>query len=290
VTDDQATTPGTDQRPWWVSVADTPEPIDLRTDLPHSARMYDWYLGGKDNFPADRAAGEQVREVLPEVPQAAVQNRGFLVRTTRFLAGEAGIRQFLDIGTGIPTRPNLHEVAQNIAPDSRVVYADKDPIVLAHARALLTTTPTGRTAYLDADVHEPARILSSPELLDTIDLTRPVALSLVAILHFVNDEDGAYEIVRELMGALPSGSYLTLSALTADFNPTSVNTAVGVYHAQGLACVARPHAATLRFFEGLDIVEPGLVPTHLWRPATSDHSPQAVAGGNIIYGAVARKP
>ncbi|ADP82779.1 SAM-dependent methyltransferase [Pseudofrankia inefficax] len=263
--------------------------VDLRTDVAHSARMYDWYLGGKDNFPADRLAGEKVREVLPAVPQSAVQNRAFLVRATRFLAREAGIRQFLDIGTGIPTRPNLHEVAQGVAPEARIVYADNDPIVLAHARALLTSAPEGRTAYLDADVRDPARILASPEVRETLDLTRPVGLSLVAILHFVDDEDGAYDIVRQLMAALPSGSYLTLSCLTADFDPGPVNTAVGVYHAQGLTCVARPHAATLRFFDGLEVVAPGLTPTHLWRPDDLAPSPEAIAGGNIIYGAVARK-
>ncbi|MDT3444379.1 SAM-dependent methyltransferase [Pseudofrankia sp. BMG5.37] len=262
----------------------------MRTDRAHSARMYDYYLGGKDNFPADRTAAEQVKAALPEVPQAAVQNRLFLVRAARFLAAEVGIRQFLDIGTGIPTSPNLHEVVQGVAPESRVVYADNDPIVLAHARALLTSNMQGRTAYVDADVREPGRILTAPELLDTLDLTRPVALSLVAILHFVSDEDGAYEVVRELVAALPAGSYLMLSSLTADYNPASVNTAVGVYHAQGLTCVARGRDAFVRFFDGLDIVEPGPTPTHLWRPdTTAPPSLEAEAGGNIIYAAVARK-
>ena len=266
-------------------------PSDLRTDRAHTARMYDYYLGGKDNFPADRETAEQVRKGMPEVPQAAVQNRQFLVRAARYLAAEVGLRQFLDIGTGIPTSPNLHEIAQGVAPESRIVYADNDPLVLAHARALLTSDPRGRTAYLDADVREPRRILTAPELADTLDLTRPVALSLVAIMHFVADEEGAYEIVRELMAALPAGSSLTLSSLTADFSPVAVNYLAGVYEAQGLTCVARDRDAFVRFFDGLEIVDPGPVPTHRWRPESTEPSaPDAVAGGNIVYAAVARKP
>ncbi|ABW12495.1 protein of unknown function DUF574 [Parafrankia sp. EAN1pec] len=180
--------------------------------------MYDYYLGGKDNFPADREAAEQVIGTFPSVRALARQNRSFMTRATRYLAGEMGIRQFLDIGTGIPTSPNLHEVAQSLVPAARVVYADNDPIVLAHARALLASSPQGRTVYLDADLRDPESILDSPQLRETLDLTQPVALSLVAILHFIKGDE-PYAIVRRLLDALPAGSYLVLTHGTADLDP-----------------------------------------------------------------------
>jgi len=264
-------------------------PVELRTDIPHSARIYDYFLDGKDNFPADRAAAEQIRQAFPDVPHAARQNRAFLIRAVRYLAGELGIRQFLDIGTGIPTSPNLHEAAQEIAPDARVVYVDNDPIVLAHARALLTSSPEGRTAYLDADVRDPDRILTSPELRDTLDLTRPVALSLVAICHFIPDEDDPFGIVRKLVDALPSGSALVLTYLTADFAPDDVARLAQVYRAQGISITPRGRDEVLRFFEGLDLVDPGLQPLHRWRPddTTPTDLTDAQVGG---YAAVALKP
>jgi hypothetical protein len=264
--------------------------IDLRTDVAHSARIYDYFLGGKDNFPADRRAAEQIQAAFPHTPAAAVQNRAFLVRTARYLA-QAGVRQFLDIGTGIPTRPNLHEVVQAVAPQSRVVYADNDPIVLAHARALLTSDPRGRTAYLDADLRDPGRILAAPELRDTIDLTQPVALSVIAVLHFVPVEHDQYRIIRTLVDALPSGSHLTMSYLTADHNPDQVAKLVSAYQAQGIDVTARTRSEVAQFFQGLDLVSPGLVPVHLWRPDDSAAAdPAAEAGGSIVWSAVARKP
>ncbi|OHV41602.1 MULTISPECIES: SAM-dependent methyltransferase [Pseudofrankia] len=266
--------------------------VDLRTDVAHSARIYDYFLGGKDNFPADRQAAAQIQAAFPHTPAAAVQNRAFLVRTTRYLAGEAGIRQFLDIGTGIPTSPNLHEVVQAVAPQSRVVYADNDPIVLAHARALLTSDPRGRTAYLDADLRDPGRILNAPELRDTLDLTQPVALSVIAVLHFVPVEHDQYGIIRTLVDVLPSGSYLTMSYLTADRNPDQVAKLVSAYRAQGIDVTARTRAEVARFFQGLDLVPPGLVPVHLWRPDDTAAAGDFVteAGGNIVWSAVAQKP
>ncbi|MBL7487956.1 SAM-dependent methyltransferase [Frankia sp. AgB1.9] len=265
--------------------------VDLRTDVAHSARIYDYFLGGKDNFPADRQAAAQIQAAFPHTPAAAVQNRAFLVRTVRYLA-QAGIRQFLDIGTGIPTRPNLHEVVQAVAPQSRVVYADNDPIVLAHARALLTSDARGRTAYLDADLRDPGRILAAPELLDTIDLTQPVALSVIAVLHFVPVENDQYGIIRTLVDALPSGSYLTMSYLTADHNPDQVAKLVSAYRAQGIDVTARTQAEVAQFFQGLDLITPGIVPLHLWRPddPASAGDPATEAGGNIVWSAVGQKP
>lgn len=265
--------------------------VDLKTDVAHSARIYDYFLGGKDNFAADREAAAKIQAAFPETPAAAVQNRAFLVRVARFLAGAAGIRQFLDIGTGIPTAPNLHEVVQGIAPESRIVYVDNDPIVLAHARALLTSGPRGRTAYLDADLCEPRRILESPELRETLDLTQPVALSTIAVLHFLPPDRDPFAIVRELLDAFPSGSYLALTYLTADHNPEQVAKLAGVYRAQGIEIMPRSRDEIARFFDGLELVEPGLTSMHLWRP--DDDSPVdalAEAGGKAAWCGVARKP
>jgi hypothetical protein len=187
------------------------------TDRPHPARVYDYLLGGKDNFAPDRAAAEAGLKVNPNAATAPLQNRAFLRRTVRFLAEEAGVRQFLDIGTGLPTSPNVHELAQAIDPSCRIVYVDNDPIVLAHARALLTSAPEGRTAYVDANLQDGNRILQAAELLENLDLDRPVALLLFAILHFLDEDDDPYGLVERLMAALPSGSYLVLSHITADF-------------------------------------------------------------------------
>ncbi|WP_236705890.1 SAM-dependent methyltransferase, partial [Frankia sp. ACN1ag] len=260
---------------------------DLKIDVPHSARMYDYYLGGKDNFPADRQAAEDALAVFPNAVVMARQNREFMVRVTRYLAGEVGVRQFLDVGTGIPTSPNLHEVAQRIAPESRVVYADNDPIVLTHARALLASTPQGRTAYLDADLLDPERILAAPELRDTFDLSRPVALSVIAILHFVPDDADPYGIVGRLLEELPSGSYLALTHATADLDPAALEMAE-VYRARGITAQARTAAQVGRFFDGLELVEPGVQVVHRWRPDPAE--PSDVTDAEVsIYGALARK-
>ncbi|CAJ61587.1 MULTISPECIES: SAM-dependent methyltransferase [Frankia] len=261
--------------------------LDLDLDQPHSARMYDYLLGGKDNFPADREAAGQALSVFPNLRTGARANRAFMTRATRYLAGEVGIRQFLDVGTGIPTSPNLHEIAQAIAPESRVVYTDNDPIVLAHARALLTSSPQGHTAYLDADVRDTDRILTSPELRDTLDLDRPVALSLIAVLHFLGDEE-AGATVASLIEALPSGSYLALSHATGEFDDDAERAALS-YRTQGILMLLRRHDEVARFFDGLDLVDPGVALVHRWRPA-SDVPADLTDAQVSVYGGIARKP
>jgi hypothetical protein len=266
------------------------EPTDLRTDRAHPARMYDYYLGGKDNFPADRVAAEQALTAFPNLRITAQQNRAFLRRAAAYLA-QKDILQFLDIGTGIPTSPNLHEVTQRIAPQTRVVYTDSDPIVLAHARALLTSTPEGRTTYLDADIREPEKILRSAEVVDTLDLTRPVALSLVAILHFLTDKDAPGEVVRRLVDALPVGSYLMLSHITADFAPNEMAALVATYEKAGIATQARSRDEIAAFFDGagLHLADPGIQPCQRWHPEESaDSLPHDAAVS--CYAAVGIKP
>ncbi|WP_069817359.1 SAM-dependent methyltransferase [Streptomyces sp. TP-A0874] len=250
-----------------------PRSIDLRLDRAHSARMYDYYLRGKTNYAADRAAAEKVAETWPSVFVCAKENRSFLHRVTRVLAEDLGIRQWLDIGTGIPTSPNLHEVAQEIAPEARVVYVDNDPIVLTHARALLTSSPEGRTAYIQADATDPEAILGSGELADTLDLRRPVALSLNALLHFLPDSTDPYGTVDRLMGALPSGSTLAITHCTADFDPGTWGDIQAIYAAAGTATQVRSRSEVERFFSGLEMLEPGVEVAHRWRPvADGGHS------------------
>ncbi|WP_163549589.1 SAM-dependent methyltransferase [Candidatus Frankia nodulisporulans] len=265
------------------------QPVNLRTDQPHSARMYDYLLGGKDNFPADRDAAEQALAGFPHLRTATRQNRAFMTRAARYLAADVGIRQFLDIGTGIPTSPNLHETVQDVAPDARVVYADNDPIVLAHARALLTGTPSGRTAYLDADLRDVEAILAAPALRDTLDLDQPVALSLIAILHFVPDEDGPYSLVARLLAALPSGSHLAISHGTADFDAAVGGGAAPAYRARGVSAAPRGREAFVRFFDGLELLEPGVTLAHRWRP--DGPIPADLTDAQVsCYAAIARKP
>jgi hypothetical protein len=265
---------------------------EIDTTRPHTARRYDYWLGGKDNFAADRASGDAIAEVFPTIRLAVLENRNFLRRATGFLARDAGIRQFLDIGTGIPTANNTHQVAQTVAPEARIVYVDNDPIVLTHARALLTSTPEGATAYLDADLHNPEAILNHPDLRETLDLSQPVALMLVAILHFIIDDDEAYSIVSRLVDALPSGSYLAISHGTQDFMTPGAIAAVNAEAATGR------HGPPIRFrsrdqlapfFAGLDLVPPGLVSVTGWRPEPTASSRPADADIGV-YGAIGRLP
>jgi S-adenosyl methyltransferase len=264
--------------------------VDLHTDRPHPARVYDYLLGGKDNFEADRAAAEEGIKANPASRVPPRENRAFLQRAVRYLAGEAGIRQFLDIGTGIPTAPNVHQVAQGVAPDARVVYVDNDPIVLAHARALLTGTPEGRTEYIDADLRDVDGILSAPGLRAAIDLDRPVALLLIAILHFVGDADDPYGIVKRLVDALPSGSYLAISHLTGDFDAQAWERVAAIYRRTGVTMQVRPKAQIERFFEGLDLVEPGVQVLTRWRPDPGENPDRVTDTQVAVYGGVARKP
>ncbi|MEV4492912.1 SAM-dependent methyltransferase [Micromonospora coxensis] len=273
----------------------TPGPVHpsdrIDTSVAHPARRYNYWLGGKDNFQADRESGDAMAARFPTIRISAQENRRFLQRAVGYLAREAGIRQFLDIGTGIPTADNTHEVAQRIAPESRVVYVDNDPIVLAHARALLTSSPEGATAYIDADLRDPEKILHHPDLRRTIDLSRPVGLMLVAILHFVPDSDDPYAAVRRLLEALPPGSYLAASHATHEYLPPQV-----AEEAKAAAKGGGPHGIinlrTLEefrgFFAGLDVVEPGIRSVAEWR-AESEPQPRPSVVEVSMYGGVARK-
>ncbi|MCO5994430.1 SAM-dependent methyltransferase [Actinoallomurus rhizosphaericola] len=247
-------------------VADAGQPLDLRTDVAHSARIYDYMLGGKDNFAADRAAADAIAKHLPTLPISMRANRDFMLRMTRYLVGDLGIRQFLDIGTGLPTSPNLHEVAQELAPETRVVYVDNDPIVLAHARALLTSSAEGRTAYIDADLRDTGAILGSTVLRETLDLGRPVALTLIAILQFFVDEDEALAVVRSLVEPLAPGSVLALSVVPAADEESPLADGVNAYRSQGIPMKMRTRAETERFFAGLELVDPGVVKVTEWHP------------------------
>jgi hypothetical protein len=263
-------------------------PPDIDFSRPHTARMYDYLLGGKDNFAIDRETMEVGLRSWPGARVYARENRKFLARAVDYLVQEAGIRQFLDIGTGLPSGNNVHEVAQRAAPDSRVVYVDNDPLVLVHARALLASRPEGRTAYIDADLRDPEKILAHPVLRDALDLGQPVALMLVAILHFIPDSDDPGAVVATLMSALPPGSYLVSSHVTAELDPEGVHGMERAYRAGGLWAGARTAADFGRmFFTGLELVPPGLVPIAEWRP-TGDESP--LASEVSSNGAVGRKP
>jgi hypothetical protein len=256
----------------------------LDTGVAHPARRYNYWLGGKDNFSADRESGDAVVATFPSIRLSVRENRRFLGRAVRYLAGEVGIRQFLDVGTGLPTADNTHEVAQGIAPESRIVYVDNDPIVLVHARALLTSSPEGATAYVDADVRDPEKILSAPELSGTLDLTRPVGLMLLAVLHFVRDFEDPYGIVARLVGALPPCSHLVVSHATYDLvPPDTVATLERISRGQWRSRTADEVA---RFFTGLELVEPGVVPIGDWRPDPG--APRPDPAEIVTYGAVGR--
>ncbi|WP_019631943.1 SAM-dependent methyltransferase [Actinomadura atramentaria] len=233
----------------------------------HPARRYNYWLGGKDNYAADRESAAIVASAFPTVRLAAVENRKFLRRAVTYLTADAGIRQFLDIGTGLPSAGNVHEVAQAIAPESRIVYADNDPIVLVHARALLTSVPEGRTAYLDADLRDPEKIVRHPDLLRTLDLGRPVALMLVATLHFVTDDERPYEIFSTLREILPSGSHVVISHATDEYlTPEARAEADAANVRSGVPFRMRSRDEVLRFVDGLELVEPGIGSVVDWRP------------------------
>jgi SAM-dependent methyltransferase len=236
----------------------------IDTSVVHPARRYDYWLGGKTNFAADRASGDAIAAEFPQIRTAVRENRRFLQRAVAYLARDAGIRQFLDIGTGLPSADNTHEVAQAEDPRCRVVYVDNDPIVLAHARALLTSDPGGATAYLEADLRSPRSILAHPDLLRTLDLRQPVALMLVAVLHFLHDSDDPYGLVAQLVDALPPGSYLAISHATNDFMPSAAIAGLAATVARE-QFQPRSQAEVARFFTGLGLVPPGIVPTGQWR-------------------------
>jgi hypothetical protein len=257
--------------------------LEIDTTVPHSARVWNYWLGGKDNFAVDRQIGEAVRQLFPGVVDAARQSRAFLGRVVRFLASEAGVREFLDIGTGLPTVDNTHEVAQRVAPESRVAYVDNDPMVLAHARVLLVGSAQGATCSVNADLHNPEAIVRGAK--EVLDFTRPVAVMLLGILGHVADDDEAYSVARRVLDHVPSGSYLVVADGT-DTSEAAVeaqrqynDTGAAPYHLRSPARIAR-------FFDGLELLEPGVVPLTHWRPDPASGPPVPVDG----YCGVARKP
>ena len=253
--------------------------------MAHPARVYDYWLGGKDNFAADREAGDRVLAATPGLRDRVRANRAFLVRAVRYLAAEAGIRQFLDVGTGIPAANNTHEIAQRAAPDSRIVYVDNDPIVLTHARALLAGGPEGSIQYIDGDLRDVASVIGAAA--KTLDLTRPAALLLLGVLHLVQEAEGPYEIVARLMDALPSGSYLVVSHPASDIHPGQAEAQRRYTERVSTPQTLRTRAEVSRFYEGLALVSPGLVYVHSWRPGPDDIVPP---NGVSACGGVARKP
>ncbi|MFJ3668935.1 SAM-dependent methyltransferase [Streptomyces sp. NPDC090106] len=262
---------------------------DIDTGSAHSARIYDYIIGGRDHYPADREAGDAMCREWPALPVHMKANRDFAIRAVRYLAEEAGTRQFLDVGTGIPTSPGVHEVAQRAAPDARVVYVDNDPLVLRLSRHLLDGTPQGRTAYVEADMRDPESILEAPAFRATLDLDRPVALLVIAIVHFMLDEDDAVSVVRRLLDPLPSGSHLAMSVGTADFAPAEVGRVAREYAARGMPMRLRTRAEAAEFAAGLTLVSPGITQVHHWHPDGT--GTEVLRDEDIaMYGLIARKP
>jgi hypothetical protein len=261
-------------------------PRSINTSVAHQARIYDYWLGGKDNFAVDREAAEQALAAYPGLRQGVRAQRAFLAHAVGYLAGQAGIRQFLDIGTGIPTAGNTHEVAQAIAPDARIVYVDNDPMVLAHARALLTSTTPGATAYLDADLRDTDNILHAAA--ELLDFRQPVAVLLIGILQLIPDDDDPYAIVARLVKAAPPGSWLAVFHPASDIIPDQIGEAARRVNARSAGTTTlRSRTQIARFFDGLELTEPGLVQVHRWRPGSA-----APDGGVQIpgYAGLARKP
>jgi hypothetical protein len=259
-------------------------PYAIDTGKPHPARMYDYFLGGKDNYEVDQQAAEQFIKVAPEVREGVLANRHFMHRAVRHVVGECGIRQILDIGTGLPTEPNVHQIAHAIAPDTRIAYVDNDPIVSTHSMALLDDDD--RTSVVLADLRDPRAVLDHPEVRRVIDFGRPVALLLVAVLHFVPDAEDPDGVVATLRDALPAGSCLVLSHATGDVHEDHREEAAAVYRRATASMNLRTHARILDFFGDFSLVDPGLVKVTHWR---AEESPKQDAPPIGIYGAVARK-
>jgi hypothetical protein len=268
---------------WPPDARDDPSP-DIDVTVAHIARVQDYWLGGKDHFRADREAGDVAIAAFPDMVASVRNTRAFLARTVRYLAGEAGIRQFLDIGTGIPTANNTHEVAQAAAPESRIVYVDNDPMVLAHARALLTSDPRGATAYIDADIRDTGKILA--EAARWLDFSQPLAVVLMAVLQFVPDGDDPYGVAAQLVDAIPSGGYLVISHPASDIQAAAMaNMATRLSQLMSQRVTPRSHAEVTRFFDGTELIDPGVVRVPEWRPATEADA----AGASTMWGGVARK-
>lgn len=259
-------------------------PTTIDTSVAHTARVYDFFLGGKDNFPADREAAARILKGNPGMRDTCREQREYLRRAVRFLT-EAGIRQFVDIGTGLPTQENTHEVAQKIAPDARVAYIDNDPIVLAHARVLMADQDHGRTVFIHADAREPGKLLADPELTEVIDFTQPVAVLLIGILHFMPDSENPAELIGNLLDAVPAGSYLAISHGTPDHSPEMGDAVQAAYQASSMPCRVRTAAEVMALLEGVELVDPGLVLLAEWRP----DRPVPANRQEITYAAVGRK-
>ena len=256
----------------------------IDTSVAHSARVHNYWLGGKDNFAADRATGDAVIAAYPGIVKSVRANRAFLARAARFLAAEAGIRQFLDIGTGIPAADNTHEVVLAAAPDARVVYVDYDPVVLLHARTLLTSDVSGAIDYIDADLRDPGTILRQAER--TLDFSRPVAIMLIAIMHLIGDADDPYGLVAQLTAAMPPGSYLALSQVASDIEPEQMAEAARRFNRSAYEKQRhRTHAEVSRFFDGLELVDPGVVAVQHWRPQSEIEA----SAKSAMWGGVGRK-
>ncbi|EGX59200.1 MULTISPECIES: SAM-dependent methyltransferase [Streptomyces] len=254
----------------------------IDTSIPHSARTWNYWLGGKDNYPVDQEAGDAYAEIAPQVVTMARESRRYLIRAVTLLASELGVRQFLDIGTGLPTYDNTHEVAQKIAPAAKIVYVDNDPIVLAHAAALLYSTPEGVTAYIDADLHDPETILRHAAA--TLDFKEPIALMLMGILGHIEDYAEATAIVRHLLASLPSGSYLVHYDGT-NTDADLLKAQAGYDNTGAVPYVLRSPEQIAAYYEGLELLKPGIVSCPLWRP-----DPEASPEPTYIYGGVGRKP
>ena len=264
---------------------DSERPLASYASIAHVARVYDYLLGGKENFAVDREAAEQAMRINPDIVPTVRANRAFGARTTGYLVGQAGLRQFLDIGAGMPANNNIHAVAQSIAPESRIVYVDHDPIVLTHARALLGSAPEGVTDYIEADLREPGKILA--EAARTLDFSRPVAIMLTAILHLIPDRDDPYDLVSQLVNAVVPGSYVVISHAASDIDTGAmISMANRLNELMAQQAVPRTYREVAAFFAGLDLVEPGLVRIPEWRPASVSES----AVRAQMWGAVGRKP
>ncbi|WP_203807169.1 SAM-dependent methyltransferase [Actinoplanes couchii] len=261
-------------------------PPTFNANVPHFARVYDYWSGGKDNFAVDRELGEVMLKAVPGLGSMAAENRRFVHRSTRDLVVHEGIRQFIDFGCGLPFAPNLHEVAQHHVPETRVVYVDNDPLVLAHARALLHSHPAGRIEVVGADLRDPAAILSHPVLLATVDRGRPVGLTVIGTLMLLADDDNPWSLVEQLRNAVPSGSCLVVSHLTVDFQPAEVSAAVTAAGDAGMTLVARTREEVRRFFGSWELLGPGLVPVSVWRPDLPTANPVEASW----WAGVARKP
>jgi SAM-dependent methyltransferase len=273
-----------------MTMADGGRYTDIDITVPHPARRYNYWLGGKDHFAADRTSGDAVAAVYPAIVTAAQENRRYLRRVVEYLADECGIRQFLDIGTGLPTADNTHEVVQRIDPAARVVYVDNDPLVVTHARALLTGTAEGATGYLEADLRDPQAILDAPEVTDVLDLDKPVGLLLIAVLHFITDDEDPYRLVAALRNRLAPGSYVALSHATWDVLPPETVARLTPLARDGSApFTPRTRADVAPFLTGLDLIDPGLVLINHWH-ADGEAPPRPSDEDTATYGAVARVP